>query len=247
MHSNVFKTALAGTALALAMAASHAAAPARAFNLPPPADLKYAIKAEQKGLALDGEATVTWRAGDGKYTLSSESRASILGKINENRSEGLVDEQGLAPEKYTEKRFRKDPYSVTFDRDARAIRFSEGKQGYPIKGGEQDRASVPWQLSAMARGMPGKFVAGSEWSLVVAGRRDAEPWLFKVARTDKLRTQMGQIEAVHLVKAPSSGAKDQQIDIWLAPAHEWYPVKIRFSDNDGGDVVEQTISKITKR
>lgn len=246
MHSNVIKTALAGTALALTVAASHAA-PARGYDAPPSADLKYAIKAEQKGLSLDGEATVKWRAADGKYTLSSESRASILGKINENRSEGLVDDQGLAPEKFTEKRFRKDPYTVTFDREARAIRFTEGKQGHPIKGGEQDRASVPWQLSAMARGMPGKFVPGSEWRMVVAGRRDAEAWLFKVAKTEKLRTPMGQVDAVHLVKAPSGGEKEQQIDIWLAPAHEWYPVKVRFSDNDGGDVVEQTVSKITKR
>jgi hypothetical protein len=245
MHSNVFKTALAGTALALTALASHAAP--RTFDLPPSADLRYAIKAEQKGLALDGEATVKWRAGDGKYTLSSESRASILGKINENRSEGLVDENGLAPEKFTEKRFRKDPYSVTFDRDARTIRFTDAKQGVPIKGGEQDRASVPWQLSAMARGMAGKFVAGSEWRMVVAGRRDAEPWVFKVSKSEKLATPMGQVDAVHLVKAPSPGSKEQQIDIWLAPAHEWYPVKVRFSDHDGDDVVEQTIAKITKR
>ena len=247
MHSNVFKTALAGTALALTVVASQAAAPARAFDVPPSADLKYAIKAEQKGLSLDGEATVKWRTGDGKYTLSSESRASILGKILENRSEGLVDEDGLAPEKFTEKRFRKDPYTVTFDRDARTISFTEGKLSYPIKGGEQDRASVPWQLSAMARGMPGKFVPGSEWRMVVAGRRDAEAWVFKVAKTEKLRTPMGQLDAVHLVKAPSAGSKEQQIDIWLAPAHEWYPVRVRFSDHDGDDVVEQTIAKITKR
>ena len=247
MNSNVIRTALAGTALALTAAAAHAAAPARAFDLPPSADLRYAIKAEQKGLALDGEATVKWRAGGGKYTLSSESRASILGKINENRSEGQVDENGLAPEKFTEKRFRKDPYGVTFDRDSRTIRFTEGKLSYPINGGEQDRASVPWQLSAMARGMPGKFVAGSEWRMFVAGRRDAEAWVFKVARAEKLRTPMGQLDAVHLVKAPSSGSKEQQIDIWLAPAHEWYPVKVRFSDHDGDDVVEQVIAKITRR
>ena len=247
MHSKVFKMALAGTALALTVATSHASAQARA-DLPPSADLKYAIKAQQKGLSLDGEANVTWRAGEGKYSLTSESRASILGKINENRSDGLVDANGLAPEKFTEKRFRKDPYTVTFDRAARMVRFTEGKQGFPIKGGEQDRASAPWQLATLARGAPGKFVTGSEWRMVVAGRRDADTWVFKVAKAEKLRTPMGAIDAVHLVKTPAGGdAKEQQIDIWLAPAHEWYPVKIRFTDNDGDDVIEQTIAKITKR
>ena len=246
MHSKVIKMALAGTALALTVAASHAMAQAR-IDPPPPADLKYAIKAQQKGLTLDGEANVKWRSGDGKYSLTSESRASILGKINQNRSEGLIDGSGLAPEKFTEKRFRKDPYSVTFDRAGRAIRFTEGKLSYPIKGGEQDRASAPWQLAAMARGAADKFVAGSEWRMVVAGRRDTETWVFKVAKTEKLRTPMGPVDAVHLVKTPGGDAKEQQIDIWLAPAHEWYPVKIRFSDNDGDDIVEQTIAKITKR
>ena len=246
MHSKIFNTALAGLALALHAAAMPASAQGR-IEPPPPADLKYAIKAQQKGLALDGEANVKWRVGEGKYSLTSESRASILGKINENRSEGVVDASGLAPEKFTEKRFRKDPYTVTFDRAERLISFTEGKSTYPIKGGEQDRASVPWQLSAMARGAPAKFVAGSEWRMFVAGRRDAEAWVFKVAKTEKLGTPMGQVEAVHLVKTPAGDAKEQQIDIWLAPAHEWYPVKVRFSDHDGDDVVEQTIAKITKR
>ena len=247
MQSNVIKMSLAAIALALATGAAQAAEQAKTFDLPPPADLRYVIKATQKGLTLDGEATVKWRAGDGKYTLTSESRASILGKILENRSEGAVEANGLAPEKFTEKRFRKDPYTVTFDRAARTIGFTEATLSYPIKGGEQDRASAPWQLAAMARTMPGKFVPGSELRMFVAGRRDGEVWVLKVAKTEKLRTPMGQLNAVHLVKAPSADAKDQQIDIWLAPGHEWYPVRVRFSDNDGDDIVEQNIVKITKR
>jgi hypothetical protein len=247
MQIKVFITRLSGIALALAFGAPPAALASNAFGLPPPADLRYAIRAEQKGLTLDGEATVKWRAADGKYTLSGESRASILGKILENRSEGAVDDIGLAPEKFTEKRFRKDPYTVTFDRSARTIRFTESKLRYPIKGGEQDRASVSWQLAGLARAAPGKFAPGSELRIFVAGRRDAEAWVFKVAKTEKLRTPMGQFDAVHLVKAPSADSKEQQIDIWLAPGHEWYPVRVRFSDHGGDDVIEQTIVKITRQ
>ncbi|RJG11311.1 DUF3108 domain-containing protein [Massilia cavernae] len=242
MNSKIFSTILAGTALSLAAGSALAAAKA-----PPPADLKYAITATQKGMSLDGESNVKWRVDGGRYTLSSESRASILGRIQENRSEGSVGDDGLAPEKFTEKRFRKDPYSVTFDREAKAIRFTEGTKVFAIKGGEQDRASAPWQLAALGRATPSKFVAGSEWRMIVAGRRDAEPWVFKVTRTEKLRTPMGQLDAVHLVREPSADSKEQQVDIWLAPAHEWYPVKVRFSDHDGEDVVEQTIAKITMK
>ncbi|MGZ8288366.1 MAG: DUF3108 domain-containing protein [Telluria sp.] len=245
MNSKLIKASLAGAVLSLAFG-SAAAAPAAA-KAPPSADLKYAISASQKGLTLDGEASVKWRVDGRRYTLASESRASILGKILENRSEGSVDENGLAPDKFTEKRFRKDPYAVTFDRQARVIRFTEDKKTYAIKGGEQDRATAPWQLAAMARAAPAKFAPGSELRMFVAGRRDAEAWVFKVARAEKLRTAMGQLDAVHLVREPSAEANGQQVDIWLAPAQDWYPVKVRFSDHDGEDVVEQTIVKITKK
>ena len=243
MNSKTLKTVFAASALSLAIGAL--AAPAA--KAPPSADLKYAINATQTGMSLDGEANVKWRVEGDKYNLASESRASILGKIQETRSEGGIDDSGLAPEKFTEKRFRKAPYSVSFDRDAKLISFTEGKKTIAIRGGEQDRASAPWQLAAMARATPAKFVPGSEWRMVVAGRRDTEAWVFKVAKGEKLRTPMGQLDAVHLVREPSTDGKEQQVDIWLAPAHDWYPVKVRFSDHDGEDVVEQTIAKITRK
>jgi hypothetical protein len=40
--------------------------------------------------------------------------------------------------------------------------------------------------------------------------------------------------------------KGQKLDIWLAPAQEWYPVKLLFND-DGKDFVEQSLEKITKK
>src|SRR5690606_9422359 len=68
-----------------ARAAEHTAIK-RAFNLPPSADLHYTIRAGQKGLKLDGSALVKWRSAEGSYSVSSEMRAAILGKILENRS-----------------------------------------------------------------------------------------------------------------------------------------------------------------
>lgn len=239
-------TVAAGAALvALAGAAGAAgpAAPKRAFSLPPSADLNYSIKARQKGISLSGEAQVSWRAGEGRYSVSSSTQASILGKIQENRSEGLIDGYGLAPARFTEKRFRKAPYTVTFDN--KTIRFTESTETYPLKGGEQDRGSVLWQLVALARGAPDKLVPGSEWRFFVAGRRDAGPWVFTVAKHEKIRTGLGEVDAVHLIKGPSPDSKEQKIDVWLAPAHEWYPARVRFSDQDDGELVEQTLEKLT--
>ena len=249
MHNSLRTFCLGGllaTAMATTVASAVAAAGARPFDVPPSADLQYKISAHQKGISLTGDAVVNWRAGDGQYSVTSESHAQILGKILENRSEGAIDDFGLAPVSFTEKRFRKEQTVATFDRAAKSLSFNSGSKNYALTGGEQDRASAQWQLTALARAQPDKFSAGSEWRFLVAGRKDAEPWTFKVVKREKIATGLGQLDAVHLVKAPPANSKEQHVDLWLAPGHDWYPVQIRFSDEDG-EFVEQTIEKITRR
>jgi hypothetical protein len=247
-------TLCAALTLAFAVQSAHAVEPAsgehpsakRPTNVPPSADLSYSLKIKQSGLSLNGTATVQWRAGDGKYSITTESRATIFGKVVENRSEGAIDEFGLAPATFYEKRLRKEPYTTSFKRDGKTIAFTESDATYPILGGEQDRSSAQWQLAALARATPDKFKPGSEWSLFVAGRRDAEQWSFKVVKTETVQIGTGEVSAVHLVKAPPPDAQGQQVDLWLAPSMDWYPVRVRFNDNDG-DFVDQTLEKVVKK
>ncbi|MDX8123159.1 DUF3108 domain-containing protein [Janthinobacterium sp. GMG2] len=250
LHS--LKHLLAAGALAATFAPAMADAPVdhpvikRPYKLAPSADLVYSIKAKQRGIALSGESVSNWRAGDGKYSLLAETKAALFGKILEQRSEGTVDDYGLAPAQFVEKRFRKEAATTTFKRDSKTIVFSEGDDSYPLKGGEQDRNSTVWQLVSIARATPEKFTPGSEWSFFVAGRRDAEPWTFKVVKQETVATGQGLVEAVHLIKAPPPDKKGQQVDLWLAPSLEWYPVKVTFADEDG-DYVEQTLQKIVQK
>ncbi|MFC0253708.1 DUF3108 domain-containing protein [Massilia consociata] len=218
----------------------------RPFDLPPSADLRYELQARHRGFGLKGEATVTWRAGDGKYAVNAVSKVPLLGTLTEDRSSGTVDTHGLAPAEFHEKRLRKDPTKTTFNRDTKTLGFSESRQTYPLKGGEQDRASVTWQLVAVARAAGDKFKPGSVWHFFVAGRRDAETWVFKVVRREKVRTGLGEVEAVLVSRQPPADKKDQAVDVWLAPQHEWYPVKLRYVDGDK-EQVEQTLSTVTKR
>jgi hypothetical protein len=249
MRSNLLKSVVVGGLLAAAAGGAWAAersAVKRPFEVPPSADLNYRLAAQHKGFGLNGEATITWRAADGKYAVGVESRVPLLGKLSDNRSEGAIDAFGLAPAEFYEKRYRKDPTTTVFNRDSKTITFTDGKLTYPLKGGEQDRVSVTWQLASVARAAGGRFKPGSEWIFFVAGRRDAEPWTFKVVKRETVRTGVGEVDAVHIVRAPLPGNKDQTLDIWLAPGKEWYPVKLRFTDNEN-ESIEQTLEKITKR
>lgn len=252
--NKMWKLAGAGGLLAAAMTAQAAPAadehPAqmRPFNLPPSADLSYSISARQRGFTLSGEATLSWRQGDGKYTINTDSRVALLGKLTENRSTGTIDSYGLAPNEYYDKRFRKDPVTANFDREARTISFSDGKKSYPIKGGEQDRVSISWQLIGVARAAKDKFKPGSDWDFFVVGPRDADPWTFRVIGREKVQAgaAIGTVDTVHVLREPPPGSKDQTLDIWLAPSLEWYPVKLKFVDNDR-DYVEQTLERINKK
>lgn len=218
----------------------------RPFELPPSADLSYDLSARQRGFSLKGDALVTWRAGGGKYSVKAESRVPVLGTITEDRSEGAVDAFGLAPGEFWEKRLRKDPTTTTFDRDSKTLRFSESQKTYALKGGEQDRVSVTWQLAAVARAAGDKLKPGSSWPFFVAGRRDAETWTFKVVKREKLRTGLGELETVMLTRETLDDGRDQSLSVWLAPARDWYPVKLRFTDGDK-EHIEQTIRAIEKR
>lgn len=246
MRSKLLKTSILAALLGLSVAAQ-AAAPKRAVELPPSADLAYELAAQHRGFGLKGEATITWRAGDGKYDVNVEARVPLIGKLTEYRSHGTVDSFGLAPAEYYEKRYRKDATTTVFDRKAKTIAVPEGTEPGALKGGEQDRASVTWQLASVARAAgEARFKPGSEWRFVVAGRRDTEPWTFKVIKREKIQTAMGELDTLLVTREPRAGGRNEGVDVWLAPGQEWYPVKLRFRD-DERETIEQTVTRITRK
>jgi hypothetical protein len=213
------------------------------LNFPPSAELHYSIQARQSGIGVSGDASVDWQVSAQKYSVHAETHAMIIGKILDNRSSGNIDSFGLAPDQFVEKRFRKNESTTTFDRAGKTIRFSESDTRYTIKGGEQDRASAVWQLIALLRASGDTVKPGTEWKFLVAGRHDADPWTFKVLGKENTQTGIGMLATIHILKAPPADSKEQQLDIWLAPALEWYPVRLKFTDADQS-YVDQVLDKL---
>lgn len=237
-------TASVALAQSVPKPAAKSAVKSLAANPPPSAKLDYTINASQRGLSLSGTAILHWDNSKSHYAITTETRAALLGKILEAKSEGAIDASGLLPATSTEKRFRKDMTTTTFNRESRSITFSASDASHPITGGEQDRNSVVWQLAAMARSKSAKFKSGASIPMLVAGSKDADAWILKIGKTETIKTALGDLKAVKISKLNKDDDKKQKIDIWLAPSKEWYPVKIRFTEPDG-DFIEQTISKIT--
>jgi hypothetical protein len=238
-------------AFSLSILLDQASAQTKRVNLAPSAELVYTVKSNQKGIPVSGEAKVQWQLKElpnasKAYSLHSETSVALFGKILKTSSTGHIDQYGLAPEKFLEKRFRRDEASTTFNRQTKTISFSEAELSYPIKGGEQDRLSATWQLVALARADGELLQIGHEWTMLVAGLRDADPWTFKLVEINKIKTALGELEVLHIIKAPPPDAQSQQVELWLASALDYYPVRISFHDANG-DQVEQKIVSIKKQ
>ncbi|MGB7480200.1 MAG: DUF3108 domain-containing protein [Burkholderiaceae bacterium] len=199
---------------------------------PPSVALKYDVEAWREGQRVYGHGSIEWQTDGSSYRIAGDAGILFFSLLSFS-SEGAIDEFGVAPVLYHEKRFRKSSTNTHFQRQKQIISFSASTATYPRQGGEQDRASVIWQLAAIGRGDPERFAASADIDLFVAGVRDAESWRIHVVGLESIEVDGDKMQAWHVVRAPRPGSYDQKIDIWLAPAHEWYPVKLRYTETSG--------------
>ena len=211
---------------------------------PPSVVLKYDVeKITHKGDALYGHGKISWWADDNGYVIDGNAGILFITALT-FKSEGDIDSTGVAPILYSEKRFRKSATNTHFHRERNTISFSASEISYPRKGGEQDRASIIWQLAGIGRGDSEKILPDAEINVFVAGARDGEIWRIHVLGQEDIETGTGKMNTWHLVRAPRTGSYDQQLDIWLAPQHDWYPVRLRYTETNG-DYLNMLLSDMT--
>jgi hypothetical protein len=128
-------------------------------------------------------------------------------------------------------------------RERKTISFSASTATYEIQGGEQDRGSVIWQLVGIARGDPTKLEPGLMFETVIAGSKAADRWRVQVSSKESLTLTDGTITAWHFSLTPAVSSFDYQIDLWLSPEKEWYPVKIMYANRAGANLT-MTLEKI---
>lgn len=214
---------------------------------PPPAvRLQYDVQATYNQMAVHGYGTLDWKTDGNTYRLDGKAEDFLFTFLNFSSS-GRIDGFGVSPELYTEKRMRRAATNTHFNRERNIISFSASTESYPRHGGEQDRASLIWQLAAIGRGDPGKYRPGAVIDLFVAGARDGEVWRIQVLGEEDIKLPVGQLRAWHVVRMPKPGSYDQRIDIWLAPLHDWYPVRLRYTDlRQDGDYLEMSLSEMSR-
>jgi hypothetical protein len=234
-----------------AAAAPVEAAPSQAMrrykvNLPPSASFEMAVaRVDADGSKWTGAATMTWHTDGGRYKASVEAGVSLLiTRLNllVLRSEGTIDDYGIAPVTATEKRARRSETATHFNRDAGTISFSSSERSYPLLVGAQDKATVPFQLAGIGRADVNQF--GGDIDIQVGEEKEATIFRFQLVGEEELDTKLGKLVTWHLTRPPKPGTYSSQLDIWLAPGMNWFPVQIRNTERNGA-LTTQTVSNIT--
>ncbi|MDQ1833074.1 DUF3108 domain-containing protein [Massilia scottii] len=219
--------------------------PALKASLPPSAELNFDVaRTDRDGGTWSGLSTISWKQAGGAYKLSMEASVSVLvARVNLVllTSEGTVGADGIVPRSATEKRRGKTQTATHFGGPDGKISFSASERSYPMVAGAQDKASFLMQLGAIGRADSAQLASGVE--LFVGEEKDANPFGFVLVGKEDIDTRMGRIATWHVARPPRPGAYNSRLDIWLAPAHNWYPVQIRNTESNGS-VTTQTIRKI---
>ncbi len=214
-------------------------------DMPPSADITLDVaRTDANGTKWSGDALLSWRVTPSSYRVKIEAGIRVVfAHVNllTLTSEGTVGDEGFVPTLMTEKRRGRAMTATHFNRQDGTLTFSASSLKYPLVPGAQDKASVPLQLAAIARG-DSKQLSGNI-DILVGEDRDASVFTFTVAGQEQLDTPLGRIATWHLVRPPKPGSYNSRLELWLAPAYGWYPVQIRNVEASGA-VTTQTASKI---
>jgi len=204
-------------------------------DLPPSVEVKYDVKRMSgDGTSITGSGMIRWENAGSNYSVNGQASKFFL-NILHFKSEGALDDYGIAPNLYSQQAMLRSETNTHFNRDDRnSISFSSSKLSLPRKGGEQDRASVMWELAGIGRGDQEKFVPDAHIDLFVASDHDGEIWQIMVLGQEEIETGSGTTMAWHVVRTPNPGSRDDKIDIWLAPQYEWSPIQILYTYKNGG-------------
>lgn len=214
-------------------------------DMPPPAKITLDVaRTDADGTEWSGEALLAWRLNADSYRIQIEAGIRVVfARVNlvVLKSEGAVAATGFAPITMTEKRRGRAMTATHFNWGKGVITFSASEATHQLPAGAQDKASIPLQLAAIARGDPKQLTGAID--IFVGEDRDAVIYRFTVVGQETIDTKLGTLQTWHLTRPPQPGSYKSRLDIWLAPAHGWYPVRIRNTEPNGA-VTTQTVNNI---
>lgn len=199
--------------------------------------LVFDAQASRGPLTLDGENELVFDSDGSRYTLRSSTRSVLFSAEQTSSGElaGDAPKALLVPHQYAEKTQRRAARTTSIDWAAGTVSFS-ANEAAPAKPrpGMQDRLSMLLQAGQQLRRQQGKGAV----ELLVAGVRHLSTYRLELRGSDPLDLPAGRFDAWRLERPLD--AEHDGIEIWIAPALCWLPVRLRYTD-DRGQVIQNRL------
>ncbi|BEP37567.1 hypothetical protein GmRootV59_45380 [Variovorax sp. V59] len=219
-----------GEAAGAASAAAGNVVGPEALRIPGSVKLAFAVTGQQGASPMQGVfGDLVWLQ-DGSSYDARLSLKFLFRTIRSQHSTGRIGPTGIEPARFSES--RKGELASHFLRDQGQIMFSNNAPSVPLLPGAQDRLSVVMQLGGMLAGDPGRYPAGSRISIQTAGPRDAGVWVFNIEGEEQMSVPAGDYAVRKLTRSPRREF-DDKIEIWLAPALGYLPVRMKQTQPNG--------------
>lgn len=212
-----------------------------------PGEITAQYELSNKGITIGRVSETFVRKGD-TYTITSVSRSEGLLKMIYDetitlQSTGRMTENGLQPLRFEERRTRepaKRDVTATFDweRGVMHSRFRGESSEHPLPRGTQDRMSMMYQFLFL-KPRAGNLV------MTMSNGRKIEHYTYRLVEEVRIVTPMGEFDTLHVERVTYS-PRESKADVWLAKAHDNFPVRVVFDDPKGLRV-EQTVVALQTR
>ena len=216
--------------------------PSLARRLPRQGEITYQLYLGNNRFNV-GSTVQNWSINEDRYHLSSRSETTGLAALFSRQSmtyvsSGRLTAGGLHPDAFSSERQRggsKDSATARFDHVARTITFGNPTRSLPLNENAQDLVSFMYQLGLLPL-TPGRI------EIPITNGWKFERYELEIGIEETLQTPFGEIRAVPVRQVRR--AREESIELWLAPAYRWLPVRIRFFDREGEPSGEQLVNDI---
>ncbi|TFZ03637.1 DUF3108 domain-containing protein [Ramlibacter humi] len=202
--------------------------------------LRYKLGGRFRSGQLYGDARVLWQREEARYQVRVEVNVTFMATLVMT-SQGEVGAT-LMPQVYEELRNGKP----------RGLRMGESEvvlaNGTVVQrpAGVQDTASQFVELSHRFASGREKLEVGRAVSLWMARPGAIDLWTYDVVDSEVLRTDLGDIEALHLRPRPIANPRGNiTAEMWFAPALQYLPVRIlvRMGEEAAIDLLVEAIDQ----